>query len=51
MQRRKIPALPGAMQKSSTHGGGAKTSRLPLGCTDPTTPAVSISSTSRAARL
>ena len=32
-------------------GGGASTSRLPLGCTGPTTPALSISSTSRAARL
>lgn len=34
------------------HGGaGASTSRLPLDCSGPTTPADSISSTSRAARL
>ena len=43
--------LLGATVAEEFGGGGASTSRLPFDCNSPTTPARSISSTMRAARL
>ena len=51
--RRSGPAAPRRVPATaqSAGGGGARTSRLPFDCNGPTTPACSISSSMRAARL